>query len=155
MGALADQHLRQVLVDANRGEGWWIFWSSPTVQLSEIVPIYHLLGPSGQRPLPPTPLAAWTEEPNVPRQNLNPECVSCSGFLSVTVDRGSGPMTARHFPPPFDASKTTAHIGRVFYHHARRRCPERYRWIRVVRNAPKPYRSIDSRQEPNSSTLSE
>jgi hypothetical protein len=40
------------------------------------------------------------------------------------------------------------------YRHSRRRCPGRYRWIRVARKAPRPYWSIDSCQERNSSTVS-
>jgi hypothetical protein len=48
--------------------GWWVFWSSPTVQLSEIVPICYSVGPSGRRPIPRHPSPPGSEEPNVPRQ---------------------------------------------------------------------------------------
>jgi hypothetical protein len=52
--------------------------------------------------------------------------------------------------------KTTGlHATGQSYHHARRRCPARYRWIRVERKPRRPYWSFDSCQELNSSTVSE
>ena len=91
--------MRKVLVDANAGEGWWAFWSSSTVQPSEIVPIYYSVGPSGRRQVPPTaPRCPDQKSLTFRGNNLNPECVSCSGFLSVTVNCGfrlSGPLSPK------------------------------------------------------------
>src|SRR5215831_15435456 len=76
-------------------------------------------------------------------------------FLAARNYYGRPSMDLKGKRRPDEPSGRGCALLGLSYHHARRRRPARYRWIRVVHKPRRPYWSFDSCQERNSSTVSE